>query len=579
MSSRSVEAMLYRDLEKIHRVIGYYEGQEIKPLEIHEEFIQKSLDIHLRNPETYIRRVQYELNMTEVSCANTVVFNAENPETSLVYTLFSEGIKSVIFVRDLSSTEMKDWALLVRRTLEEFDRGGRQDLATILWRSPFRNLRTRIYNSLFDLVESQQSAAVSEAEKLEGSWHYRDQEWDLPEADSVVRDSFEDSKVDGDVVDRLKAQMQKLEVSETMSNAFKLSHNEIKVLAEELSSYDQNQVDYNLLSMSLGLLKSSEETDEEASRHAQHSVLNITNGILNRFQPSLINLLLDQIEDLKDSKLEGLVKNIQDLIGESLIKPSNEKKLMDSLRDPERSQITKRLLPMLRIEQFPSVVDFYLMESDKDGLVDFIQILIERKLNLEKIFFSWGEERMTAVLPLLRRLDWPHKYSLLERAVKSPSLAVRKQASHYLPNIKMAPEAAVQIYRQLPDEVREVWQRAFLEQNISEHWKPFIIKFFQTRDWMRSESSIMGNRLMMGWVEVALKYLGPVAIQMLSAWVKERKFFLWPRWPAAREAILSAMLNSRDQKLRGQMRNLIQDEESLRFQPAELRQRLGAFRP
>lgn len=153
MAQKSSQEVLYQDLEKFHRVIGYYEGQEIKPLEIHERFLQQDLDTFIRGTQEYLRGVQFDFFLKRVLSEKKVVFETDRPEVTLLFLLFSEGIKSLMILRDVDAMEVKDWCLLIRRSLVQLDQGAFKDLGSILWRSPFRNIRSRICNAVMDLAE------------------------------------------------------------------------------------------------------------------------------------------------------------------------------------------------------------------------------------------------------------------------------------------------------------------------------------------------------------------------------------------------------------------------------------------
>src|SRR4051812_5300661 len=99
MREKAAESHIYGDLEKFYRVLAYYDGQEIKPLEAHERHSDVNLEKFLRDPESYIRRIQYQIAMSESLCEGYPVYKTDKPETSLVYALFSEGIESLILLR------------------------------------------------------------------------------------------------------------------------------------------------------------------------------------------------------------------------------------------------------------------------------------------------------------------------------------------------------------------------------------------------------------------------------------------------------------------------------------------------
>jgi len=307
---------VYNDLEKFHRVIGYYEGQEIKPLEIHERHINLSLEQNLRQAEEYIRRIQYDLKLTEVSCDNRIVYRPDKLEASLVYSLFSEGIQSLVCLRDLTASEVRDWCLLIRGTLLDFDRGGLEDLASVLWKAPFRNLRSRVYNSLLDLAAEEPPRRLKEVKtKLDNSWHTRDQEWVVPEASNVVRSESAHQAVDAVSINKNYQRLSSPEIREEEEDgALKLDTLELSILSEEMASYDENQVQFNLLNMLISSLLELPDGSSKLRNSIVSRLQSLTTAIVMRFQPGLMLHLIDQIEKMSANHLATVGSGILETI-------------------------------------------------------------------------------------------------------------------------------------------------------------------------------------------------------------------------------------------------------------------------
>ena len=570
---------VYNDLEKFHRVIGYYEGQEIKPLEIHERHINLSLEQNLRQSEEYIRRIQYDLKLSEVSCDNRIVFRPDKLEASLVYSLFSEGIQSLVCLRDLTASEVRDWCLLIRGTLLDFDRGGLDDLASVLWKAPFRNLRSRVYNSLLDLAAEESPRRLKEAKKkLDNSWHMRDQEWVVPEASNVVRSESAHKAVDTESITKNYQKLSSPEIREEEEGALKLDTMELSILSEEMASYDENQVQFNLLNM---LISSLLELPAETSQLREGIVArlqSLTAAIVMRFQPGLMLHLIDQLEKMSANHLAAVGSGILETISNTLKQPASEKRLIASLKDAERSVVSRRLLPYIDPVQFKAVIEHFLLQDEKDALVEFLDMMLKRDLPHDKLMFEWGEDILVGVLPLLRRLDWPTKYNLLERAIRSPYPKLARQASFFLANMKLDSQIALQVYDRLPDEIREIWIRALAESQPQPHWKVFILKMFQTHRWTLANESMMRSRFMLGWAELALKYIGMGALSLFEPYVRGRKMIWWPKHSSEREAIIKACLQFKPAE--GDKKHLewLLPETSVFFQKREIKDRLEILR-
>lgn len=546
------------------------------PLEVHETHIQQGLETHLRDPKEYLRRIQYNLQMTEVLCKQRSIFVTDKPELSLVYTLFSEGIQALIALRDLSAHDLKEWCLLVRKTLIEFDDGNMKDLASVLWRSPSRNLRTRIYNLLSDLEAN--AGIVEEPASDAVSWHNRDQEWDLPEAKNIQRAGM-NTEVSSDRVAHMKRQLESLEVGSELPAELKLNPEEITTLSHELSFFDQNHVDFNLLNWMFQSSTSSNSLDSSTLKFIEEFLGNLSKGVVTRFQPSLIFFMLHEIRKLSTNDLKNLRVHIENEITKTLRHPANEKRLISSLKDPARAEVTKKLFPYLDPAQFATVIDFYLTFNDKDGLVEFLKVILDQHPDADNIIFGWGEDRLSQILPLFRRLEWPRKYDFLKRAVRSTSSKVAKQASFYIPNISLDAASAIQTYKNLADDIKEIWMKAFLEQPTRPHWIPFFGELFKTGAWALASNKVLGHRISMGWVEVAFRYSQESAVQWVKPWVTARKFFFWPRYPDLRECCLTPILQQKQLRSLPAVQELIQSEAKLPFQSDELRKLLkGAGR-
>lgn len=572
------DAAVYYDFEKVYRVLGYYDGQEMMPLENLERHVDVNLERSLRSSQEYIRRIQFQLEMLEVLAEGRAVFRTDKPELSLVYTLFSEGIQALIALRELDASDLKDWCLLVKSTLKNFDEGATQDLASLLWRSPSRNIRTRIYNSLSDYASGSEKpkepgaeGPAAEAEVTEvKSFHRRDLEWDVPEASKVDRLPEAQEKLSKGGVERVRSRIESLEIQSEVPDELRLSPLELNTLADELSFFDQNHVDFNLLNWQMQYL-SGGGSDSQGFQSACEQMALLSSKIVSRFHPGLLYFLLQQVQGLSGNHLSPLRSRIETEIKKTLRMPANEKRLLGSLKDPERARVAKRLFPYLDSSQFASVIDFYLAFDDKDGLVEFLKVVIQQNEEVESLFFSWGNERLYQILPLFRRLDWPKKYVFLKRAIRSASPKIVKQASYYIVNIPFEAQLALDTYLQLSDEVKEIWMRAFCEQPVASDWILFFEKLFSSGAWMQAKSTAFQTRLMMGWAEAAIRVAGPRSLPVFDPWIKSRKWHLWPKFPEARSILLSCLLSKRELRSAPEVQEVFRSELSVMFQPKSLK--------
>jgi hypothetical protein len=57
-----------------------------------------------------------------------------------------------------------------------------------------------------------------------------------------------------------------------------------------------------------------------------------------------------------------------------------------------------------------------------------------------------------------------------------------------------------------------------------------------------------------------------------------RHFKLWPKFPAAREAILLVMIHLKEATFRSKVKEIVESERNLLFQGSEIKQRLKDYR-
>ncbi len=577
------EVSVYRDFEKFYKVLGYYEGQEIKPLEVHERHIDRTLEGELRNSNAYIRRIAYEIQMLEAHADKRVVYRTEKPEASLVYSLYSEGIQSLIVLRDVVALDIKEWSELIRQTLKAFDEGtSNKDLASVLWRSPSRNIRTKVYNALLDLeADAQRRAPKKEAVQTKEpspNWHQRDHEWETPDGEKVQRsEALKRSTPAEKAMGRIKHQMQSMGLDPEIPAELQIDSEELECLSEELSFFDQNHIEFNLLHIALSQLLSLSPQSQFAGARAQSEQLlkKITQGIVGRFQPGLILLLIDSIKQLKNTApLTALGTELERIITQTLRQPANEKRLISSLKDEERAKTTRKLLPYIDPKQFPAIIDFYLERNDTTNMVEFLKIFFERDLTHESLMFGWGEERLLFILPLFRRLQWPGKYEFIKRLVKSPSQKIQQQACHYMINLDYELPQALDLYGKIADESRENWLQSLIEHPPRDCWKPFLQKAIESQLWQSSHSRALAGKLHLSWLRLALHYFALEAWRIFDTLISARRFWLWPKYTDLRELILITFMENSSTRTNAEFKAMCLREAKTPMQSGSLRSQL-----
>ncbi len=572
MATKSPPSIVYSDLEKLHRVIGYYDGQKLKPLEIHEKFISENLDRTIRAPEQYIKSFQFDLFMTHAALSNEKVFTTDKPETSLLYLLFSEGIKSLIILRDVSAIEFKEWCILVRETLVALDAGQSKDLASVLWKTPFRNLRARIYNSLMDLQETQDPQDDSEkAKKTKPSqWHKRDMEWDSPSGETVIRSEEASEGVSADILTSFRKATISRRRNPTNQTVLRVQNSELDLLSSEMSSYDTNQVDFNLLSWTQNLIQGTETYEPETEKIVEALNLEIAEAVIKRFHPSLILVLLEMIKNLPTNKFSTLKSKLNQKIVETLANKDIIHKLIDALRDPDRAIIAQKLFPQIPEDQIGSVFDYYIYKSNREGLLITLKALLDRPKSAVDLLLSWNEIRLSKIIPLVDELDWKDKDEFLIKALKNKHPEVVNLASKFILKLNIKADHALDIYRKLSEASKEVWIRQFFERPPQTNWKDFIQKIFSNHFW-KNDSFELRNL----WIQSAFNYFDIYAFDFFEIFVKPRRWIFWAKYPELREQILSIALGLKNDRLKPKVYEWAEREKGLLFQNEELKNRLS----
>lgn len=579
MAQDRIEVEVYRDIEKFYKVLGYYHGQELKPVATLEAHVDKSLETTLRNESVYIRRLQYLLYMTEAQCEGRPVFQTDRPETALTYALFSEGIQALAILRDLTSVDLREWSELVRQTLIDFDEGrSNKDLASVLWRSPSRNVRCKIYNALLDLETNDDSVIHGDEDELKtkkkSNWHTRDQEWETPDGEKVDR-KIQSRVLGENAVSAAKSQLMSMAMNPMLPDEFKVGKKELEFLSEELSAFDQNHVDYNLLQWYLRQLAAPADSGE-VRRLVEQLLTTLSQGVISRFHPGLIFLLLDTIRNLEPARFKTLQTELVNTITSTLRKPANEKRLLASLKHPERAELTKKLLPFLDPKQFTSIVHFYLGTQDREGLSYFLKVIFEKHTeSINHMLFSWGEDLLVEVYPSLRGIRWSGRTEFLLRGLKSTSVKIQKEAAKLVGEMAMAPEQGVMVYEAASDEAKEAWLQGLIESAPVESWRAFVVRAIESGHWLRTLNPMLRGKIQLLWLKLSTHYLQANAWLPFVSWIQRRKFWFWPADHVLREAILNHFVGHKLVRANKEFQKLCDSESRLKFQSEELKNQLS----
>lgn len=606
MKFEARSAAVYRDFEKIYKLVALYSGDK-NQLSQHVRHIDAMLQQNLDDPEFQEGLIQFDFLMTAVFAEGKEIFRSPSPELTMAYALFCEGVRSIIAMRGLSGNELMEWALLLRKTFDPKNKSG-EDLASILWRNRFNHLRIQIYNALLNVDEiglsvapvdegfeafkleqkrlektleeeslqdpsnrkfkTNQQKASSPAELVK---NIRDEFWSLPSAQKFFHAT---AALDEKEVEKLKNQLSDAAYSDRAKNIVRFTAEEISALRGELEAYDANHIEFNLLNQHFNLIETSENLDSATRTFLLRQIETMVKSVIGRFHAGLILFLMRKLTSLKGKpELKDFIGDIAKLIRDSLQNEENRKLILESLETSEGRKTAFEVLPYISKKEWPSLLDQLIHSKRIKGIVGFLLFMKQNDENFEQTLYSLGAERLSVLLPALREIDWDKKSAFIIRCMQTKSPSLVEAALEFLAEVEMPVDQSLGIFRRLPDRAKSFWIEAILDQGDWFKWKAFAKSLLSQNDWIKA------NDVTALWIlRFVMVVLGVEAFEALKPWVEARTFKFWPKFKRERDLILSSLLILKSPVTKALTSELIAREARVIFQNRDLKERLRSAR-
>lgn len=599
MNAEKHAEAIFRDFEKLYRLSGIY-GDNPQQIRQQMGFIDNNLENHLVGEFGRGGSVRFDILMSSVFFKGEEVFRSKTPEFTLSYALFYEGIKSIIFKGGLTAQELFEWIQAVKSVLKESDdeEGSDQDLASVLWRQSSPNIKVSLYNLFADYVDVdsetqlrslniEDSDEFEEAflkEVLEGEFKDTDEkpglekgwqtdpQWELPSGDHIIDRLRSVGDYNEKIADRLKRELSDAAVSDRAKKIVRFSPVEIDALRREIETYDENQVQFNVMVHYLSLLESEQKHRESTVSFISESVRNIVRGVIKRFHAGLLLFTLKRFRKWKKSEaLMSRLESIEPEIKKSLGDESNLEILAEAFGNPARIKIAKELIPFLEPRFYQFTFNHAVSRKDVTAQKNILQSFIDVGAPLDQLAINWGEKELLAALPVLAEFDWEGRNQFLIRCLRSRSPKVSEATTEYLPRMEVNPGEAAQIYGRMRPIGRKKFLTALARSATRTSWKDFITQAIRKGVWQKADDESMAL-----WINLGFKYMGQAVASVFEPFIFSRKFVLWPKFKNEREAILNVALQSKEPAAQSLIRSWAQSEKGVIFQNSELKSRLSA---
>lgn len=574
---------VYRDFEKLYRLLTFYDGN-LGQLAPHLKMIDQSLCQELEKAGG--SGFTYELMMSRVICLGEEVYSSDTPEMTMVYRLYSEGVKSITLLPRLRAEELLNWLVVIRNALV----AGQEDLGALLWRSSCPNIRVALYNALIqsdglarefllDSTDLQDVDSLLEREnrmdagegshegtKLEQETSEHDPYWELPKVGHAFHSNYL-SDLDEKKLNELYDELSDISITDRSKSIVKFHEEEIRTLHEELQNYDATHVEFNLILREFSILASG-TFSQHAQDKAKESLTALASSVIEKFHGGMILLYLQKLEKLS-KKESHLTQELSNKLQEILVERSNAEILTKAFEIESRKKIAIKLTHYMTPVQWTRLIDWMIEHNMTNAAQNFLSGLARSGVDLEKAILGWGRDRLIFILPILGGIQWDKKNDFLKRCLGSRFAKISSFASRSIAGMDLRPAEAKKIYRGLPEEAKTIWAKTFFNEPTQSSWIKFMEMALEEGLWIDDDS-----KRMEAWVLVFVKYLGTKATSLLEPLVKSRAFFFLPKYPREREAILNASFQTRNLVMKKYFDHLVENEGKLLFQSSELKERL-----
>lgn len=601
MSDIKNAVRVYSDIEKLYRLLALYQGKR-EPLEKHLAIIRSRLDQNLRIESSGI---QFDFLMTGVFSGGEEVFRSDQLETTLAYSLFCEGVKALVLSSDLTEKEILEWCILIRSHIESSQNHREEDLASVLWKTPLPNVRVYLYNALLstsldgvltdeenknewnegynfgdvkdefgELATDATKAALRDNNENKPSWYKRDEEWEIPSGNLILREVGMAEDLDMDKIKRLKEELADASVSDRARRLIRFDENELSNLRQEMETYDQNHVEFNLVAKDFLVLLQSQQAEASDSLLALKSLTTLVDSVVSRFHAGLIVFIMKRLAELKTKEhAKDWHQQIETRIAEALTNTKNQKIVAEAFSMPARRTIAGQLLSFIKRDQRAVIFDFLQAAGESDenahGLQYFLEILVKKDPDIEQIFFQWGEGRLLELIPALKFLPWDKKDHFYARCLSHRSVRVAEAVASQVGELNLSARDAWPLFARLSLVGKKTWIESLMKSSKPDVWRPFVREAIRSGKWIEDSYEYM-----LAWAKLGFQMLGPESLTLFEPIVSSRRLILWPKFPQERLAVLNAALQLVGPVWNEPIRNWASRESGVIFQDSGLKERL-----
>lgn len=608
MNPTKLAGAVYRDVEKLYRLIGVYSG-DLRQMEKQVEFIDKNLEKNLREPLRQGGVMEFDLLMTAVYFDGEEVFVSKTPEFTLAHALFCEGLKSISLRQSLSAQELIDWMMVVRNILISKDQSSdeeQSDLASVLWRKNSPNIQISLYNQLMmmessnrDLTkfnvdldtdafeaqfirealrsEEQGAQAITQFKRddqaesqLDTSWITRDERWEIPQGDQLIQRLGALGKRDPEMIQKLRMELADASISDRARKIVRFQAGELDRVRREMEHLDQTQLDYNSLAHSIYILEASDESDTDVAKMAVDDFKKTVQSIVGRFHVGLVLFVLKKVRKWKTKdRYKSLYEKIdQDLRG-FLSTPENLKNIALAFGDEQKRALATDLLEYVDSKHYQFLFHSAVSEGAEIAEKYILWNLIRLNLPLDDLVSQWSEELILKALPILAQSEFNKKNEFLSRIIRNRSPRVRNAGIQYIYYIQMDSSALLSLFERMDSLAKKTWLESLLTNSPTDAWRSFVASILKKGQW-----SSWGDEISALFVRLCFKYMGKPVLEYFSPWVSARKFVFWPKFPQERETILKVAMTQKEVSNSMELRELVRKEKSVLFQSLDLKELL-----
>lgn len=574
---------VYGHIERLYRLCSFYDGKR-QPLEGRARLCDRDFEKIFRADHSAPSHLVFDLTYTGVEVNGAEVFVPPRLESSFCYLLMVEGIKSVVVMNQVTATELLDWCLDVQNYLKNGS-SDEDDLAFFLWKGNYANIRVRLYSALTGSeaptaiategadrgtqISTMTDGALVTGGAVVSDWHKRDKIWQLPEGQyqanrlSISLNDWESISLKG-----VKQQLSDAAYHEGASRIIGFEQAELIQVQEELDSFDQAHVDFNLLNQDLEVLKSN-ALPPSTSEFTLSQLRRLIDDIVKLFQPALLTFLLKKLNEKWAESAKALRDHFSEKLTKSLEGERHQSALAQALCQRERAPRAMELIALIRPELWEKFFFFLSTYRQPEATAKFFQVLLRRGAKLGDLLFKWGSHAVELGLEAIPFFEWPDRAQFLRRCLHHSDPSVVSLALRELPRVTLSERDFKKAFLALSPELQEEALKGLLRSNLSESWMK-VIRNLTEAGWMFEFS----EPVFLSWMELTRSRLGHVVWKKFLPLLQERTFGFVPKYPKERKLLLLFAAEVSDPQMPAELCKIFREEAQNLLQSSDLRRKL-----